>query len=107
MIFDAHTHLFSRAFYAALYKQKSGAAPSEAQLREMLDPLKLELPPAEPAEHAARVVAGLDKFKIDRAVLFTSVPGEQTTVAAAVRAFPNRLTGYTMVDPRAPGALEL
>jgi uncharacterized protein len=106
MIFDAHTHLFSRTFYVALYKQKFGAAPSESQLRELLDPLKLELPPAAAEEHAARLVAELDKNRIDQAVIFTSVPGEQTTVSAAARAFPKRLIGYTMVDPKAGGALE-
>ncbi len=106
MLFDAHAHLFSRAFYAAFWKQKHGGAPDERDLRAMVEGLDLELPPAEPAEHAARWVKELDRHGVERMVLFTSVPGEQTVVAAAARAFPDRLTGYTMVDPRAPGAFE-
>ena len=105
MIFDAHTHLFSRQFYGMLWKQKTRTDATEAQLRDMLAPLNLELPPADPAEHAARLVKELDAHKIDRAILFTSLPGEQTSVAAAVRAQPKRLTGYTMVNPLAPNAL--
>jgi uncharacterized protein len=106
MIFDAHTHLFSRQFFAGFYKQKHGTFASETQLKEMIEPFGLELPPAEPEEHAARWVREMDKHGIDRMVMFTSLPGEQTAVAAAVKAFPQRLTGYTMVDPKAPGALE-
>ncbi|HTL51958.1 MAG TPA: amidohydrolase family protein [Planctomycetota bacterium] len=106
MIFDAHAHLFSRAFFAMLWKQKSGADASEADLRGMLAPLGVHLPPADPAEHAAGWVKLLDQSGVDRMVLFTSLPGEQSQVAAACKAFPLRLTGYTMVNPRAPGALE-
>ena len=105
-IIDAHTHLFSRAYFAALVKQKSGAEPSEAELRGILGKLKLELPPADPAEHAARWAAEMDAHGIARMVLFTSLPGEQTAVAAAVKALPQRFAGYTMVNPTAPGALE-
>lgn len=107
MIFDAHTHLFSRLFYGLLYKQKHGTEGSESQLRDMLAPLNLELPPADPAEHAARWVQELDAHNVNRIVLFTSLPGEQTAVSAAVRAHPNRLTGYTMVNPLASNALDI
>lgn len=106
MIFDAHAHLFSRQFYRLLWKQKNGADGAEAQLRDMLAPLGLELPPDDPAEHAARWVKELDAHTIDRMVLFTSLPGEQAAVATAARSAPNRLTGYTMVNPLAPNALE-
>ena len=106
MIFDAHAHLFSRAFYGMLWKQKHGTDASEADLKGFLAPLALELPPADPGEHAARIVKELDANKIDRTVLFTSLPGEQTAVAAAARGFPERLVGYTMANPLAPNALE-
>lgn len=106
MIFDSHAHLFSRAFYGMLWKQKHGTDAGEAELKKMLEPLGLELPPADPAEHAARIVKELDANGIDRTVLFTSLPGEQTAVAAAVKAFPQRIVGYTMANPLAPNALE-
>jgi len=107
MIFDAHAHLFSRTFYQLLFKQKTGREGSEAELREMLAPTGLELPPADPMEHAARWIRELDGSGVNRMVLFTSLPGEQTAVAAAAKAFPHRLTGYTMVNPLAPDALAI
>jgi len=105
-IFDAHTHLFSRAYFSGLLQQKLGHVPTESELREAFTPLKIELPSADPAEHAARWVAQMDAHGIGRMLLFTSLPGEQISVAAAVKAFPDRFSGYTMVNPLAPGALE-
>lgn len=102
---DAHTHLFSRAYFAGLVKQKTGSAPSEAELRDVFAKLKLDMPAADPTEHAARWVAEMDAKGIDRMVLFTSLPGEQSEVAAAVKAFPTRFSGYTMVNPHAIDAL--
>jgi len=109
LIFDAHAHLFSRMFYSMLWRQKkgNGTMACESDLRTMLEGIHLELPPADPAEHAALWVKQMDQHEISRMVLFTSLPGEQNAVAAAVKAFPDRLTGYTMVDPHASGALEL
>ena len=105
MIFDAHAHLFSKAFFAGLWKQKhGGGGPSETELRGMIESAGLEAPPSDPAEHAARWVREMDSAGIDRMVVFTSLPGEQEVVAQAVRAFPERLVGYTMVNPKAPGA---
>lgn len=107
MIFDAHAHLFSRAFFGMLFRQKHGRDGAEQDLRDMLTPLGLQLPPADPAEHAAGWVKMLERNGVAKMVLFTSLPGEQTAVAAACRAHPEHLVGYTMVNPRAPGALEI
>jgi uncharacterized protein len=107
MIFDAHTHLFSRAFYGMLWKQKTGSDGSDAEISAALAPLGLELPPSDPAAHAAKIVSNMDAHKIDRAVLFTSLPGEQIAVSQAAKAFPQRLFGYTMVNPLAPDALNI
>ncbi len=107
MIFDAHAHLFSRDFFSRLLKQKTGNDPSEDDLRRVFEALDLELPPHDLAEHASKWVEELDVHNVDRMVLFTSLPGEQVAVAEAVRAHPDRLAGYTMVDPHAAGALEI
>ena len=107
MIFDAQTHLFSRWYYAALWKQKHGSEPSDQDLHCMLKPVGLAAPPGDPAEHAALLVQQMRHHGVDRAVLFTSLPGEQATVAAACKASAGRLIGYTMVNPRAADALPL
>ena len=41
---------------------------------------------------------------IERMVMFTSVPGDSLSVATAVKAFPERIVGYLMLDPTQPGA---
>ena len=109
MIFDAHAHLFSRDFYAMLWKQvpshQGGGAPTDAALRQWLAPLGIDLPPADPAEHATLLIAQLDEHGVDRMVIFTSLPGEQAAVAAAAKASAGRLVGYTMVNPRIPDAV--
>jgi predicted TIM-barrel fold metal-dependent hydrolase len=51
-------------------------------------------------------VEEMDKHGIDRLVMFTSVPGDHGSVAAAVRAFPTRITGYIMLDPTQPNAAD-
>lgn len=107
MIFDAHTHLFGRWYYAALWKQKHGSEPGDQDLFCMLKHAGLVLPPTDPAEHAAMIVNQMRGHGVDRAVLFTSLPGEQFAVAAACRASSGRLIGYTMVNPRAADALNL
>ena len=39
--------------------------------------------------------------------MFTSVPGDHRSVATAVKAFPERIIGYIMLDPTQPDAAEL
>jgi len=107
MIVDAHTHLFSHSFYQMLFKQKHAREGTDAELRDMLTPLGLELPTADPVEHAARWVREMDANGVDRMVLFTSLPGEQNAVAAVVRSNRERFFGYTMVNPHAPDALTI
>ncbi len=106
MHFDAHAHLFSRRFFAMLYGQKHGTEPDEGALRSMVEGLGLELPPEDPRAHAEKWVSELDRAGVDRMVLLTSLPGEQESVSRAAAAAPDRLVGYTMVNPKAPGAAE-
>jgi predicted TIM-barrel fold metal-dependent hydrolase len=103
---DAHAHLFSRAYYAGLLKQQTGAEPSESELREALSKVGIDLPAQDPAEHAARWIKEMDWHGVGRMVLFTSLPGEQAAVSAAVKAFPNRFVGFTMVNPLSSRAFE-
>jgi len=106
MIFDAHTHLFSHAYYSALVKQKLNREPNAEEVQAEIAALGLQLPPADAAEHAGMIVASMDRHGIEHAVLFTSLPGEQTAVATAASASAGRLIGFTMVNPHAPNALE-
>jgi predicted TIM-barrel fold metal-dependent hydrolase len=48
----------------------------------------------------------LDRHGVARAALIASLPGDESSVAAAVAAFPDRFYGYFMVNPCAADAVE-
>ena len=93
---DAHVHFFSHRFFAALADQKKTSVDSLAPL------LGWQLPSEDPEHLAAAWVQELDRQGVSRASLIASVPGDQESVMAAVRAFPQRFYGYMMVNPVAP-----
>ena len=98
---DAHAHLFSRSFFAALARQKGAE-----DIAEMVAALGWEVPPANNADLAARWVRELDRHGVARTALIASIPGDEASAAEAVRAFPERFYGYFMLNPLAKGALE-
>jgi predicted TIM-barrel fold metal-dependent hydrolase len=93
---DAHVHFFSHRFFAALAEQKKVPVDSLAPV------LGWQLPSEYPEHLAAAWVQELDRQGVSRASLIASVPGDQESVIAAVRAFPQRFYGYMMVNPVAP-----
>lgn len=101
MVNDAHCHFFSSAFFAALARQRGGAATAESIVSE----LQWEAP-GSPDDLAARWVRELDAHGVSRVALIASVPGDEESVAAAVRAHPSRFVGFFMLDPSAPDALD-
>ena len=95
---DAHVHFFSHRFFAALAEQKK-VDPSA--LGPMLE---WQLPPEDPERLAEAWIQELDRRGVDRAALIASVPGDDASVAAAVRKYPLRFYGLTMVNPANPHA---
>src|SRR5262245_25149755 len=86
VINDAHCHFFSAPFFAAL--------GGDAALK------KLEWDAPGTADALAdRWIAQLDMYKISRAALIASMPGDAVSVAAAVKKHRSRFVGYFMVDP--------
>jgi uncharacterized protein len=103
MLNDAHCHFFSRRFFETLAKQKgladgNAAAAVTAQLEWDA--------PGTPDVLADRWVAELDRYRVGRAALIASVPGDEESVAIAAARHPARFVGYFMIDPTAEGALE-
>ena len=90
---DAHVHFFSHRFFAALAEQKKASVDSLAPL------LGWEVPGDDPQQLAGAWIHELDRQGVSRAALIASVPGDQESVIAAVRAFPQRFYGYMMVNP--------
>jgi hypothetical protein len=108
-IADAHIHFFSHGFFAALAAQKAGQAPTErrAETAESIAAtLGWQAPPPAPEALASIWVNELDSHAVRRAALIASIPGDEPSVAAAARAYPDRFYGYFMVNPVAPDAAE-
>jgi len=98
-LIDAHTHFFSQQFFQAFARLARQNLPAEAPLMAAAQRLGVEIPPEDATHLGRRWVGEMDKYGIDRLVMFTSVPGDHDSVAAAVQAFPERITGYLMLDP--------
>jgi predicted TIM-barrel fold metal-dependent hydrolase len=102
VIHDIHCHFFSPRFFETLARDapgRFGDAPASA----MCATLGWEAPQSTGAL-AGRWVAELDRQHIGRAVLIASVPGDEASVAEAVRAFPDRFVGFFMLNPIADDA---
>ena len=97
---DAHVHFFSRRFFEALAAQKQVPVDALAGM------LGWQLPLPEPEALAEIWAQELDRHHVERAVLIASVPGDEGSVIAAVRRFPDRFYAYAMVNPCAADAVE-
>jgi predicted TIM-barrel fold metal-dependent hydrolase len=93
---DAHLHFFSHHFLSTLVSQKPGLTLETAG-----EHLGWALPPPEPEKLAATWVHELDRHGVFASALIASVPGDEASVTAAARAFPERFFAYAMVNPRA------
>ena len=100
MIADAHCHFFSSAFLITLGRDAGVTENAAAVLPERLG---WEAPGTN-EELAARWIAELDRSGVSRAMLIASVPGDEGSVADAVRAHPARMIGAFMVNPTATDA---
>ena len=102
-IADAHVHFFSHGFFSALAAQ--GLSPSAHGTAESIaGKLGWQAPPADDSALAAVWTQELDRWGVARAALIASIPGDEPSVAAAVRRHPDRFYGYFMVNPTAPDA---
>jgi uncharacterized protein len=95
---DAHCHFFSSNFLELLV-----AGPKRPGLHDTLARLQWD-PPGSAEELADRWVAELDRHGVARAALIASIPGDDSSVAAAVARHPARFVGFFMVNPTAPDA---
>jgi uncharacterized protein len=93
---DAHLHFFSHHFFTTLVGQKPGLTLEAAGTQ-----LGWLLPSHEPEKLAETWVHELDRQGVFASALIASVPGDEGSVTAAVRAFPDRFFAYAMVNPRA------
>lgn len=93
---DAHLHFFSHRFFTTLSAQKPGLTIEAAG-----EQLGWRMPPPEPERLAADWVAELDRHNVHSTALIASIPGDESSVAAAAQAYPERFHPFAMVNPRA------
>jgi hypothetical protein len=99
---DSHCHFFSSRFFEALGREKHGA---EAAVTGVAIAAELGWEaPGEPHALADRWVADLDRRRVARVALMSSVPGDEDSVAVAVARHPDRFVGLFMLDVTAPDA---
>jgi uncharacterized protein len=102
LVNDSHCHFFSPRFFGALGRGLPGVDPERAA-----DIAVAKLgwdPPGTPEQLADRWAAELDRHHVSRAALIASMPGDEESVAAALRRHPQRFVGFFMVDPTRPDA---
>jgi hypothetical protein len=97
---DVHCHFLSAGLFQALGAETGTLVDAATTL-----PVKLGWePPGDPESLAARWVAEFDRHHVDRGMLIASVPGDEASVATAVRAHPSRVVGAFVFNPAAPDA---
>jgi predicted TIM-barrel fold metal-dependent hydrolase len=99
---DVHCHFFSARFLELLTKgltdlPEPGRATAVSHRLGWDDPGTAD-------ELADRWVAELDRHGVARAALIASIPGDEESVAVAVRRHPSRFVGFFMFNP-AQGAV--
>jgi predicted TIM-barrel fold metal-dependent hydrolase len=106
-LIDAHTHFFSRQFFQAFARLARQNLPTEDPLIAVAQRLGVEVPSEDARQLGQRWLGEMDNYGVERLVMFTSVPGDHEAVATAAQAFPERITGYIMLDPTQPDAVDV
>lgn len=105
-IFDAHVHFYSNSYFKFLIKQKQNRADINTELRNLAAKGHIEIPGEDPEQLAKRWIDIMDKWKLERLLLFGSIPGDEDSVVKAVHAFPTRFNGIFTVDPNSNVLME-
>jgi len=98
-IFDAHVHLYGGTYFKYLVRQKPNRLDIASELRALAAKGHIELPGDDPVQLAKRWIDIIDKWKIERLMLFSSIPGDEESVVQAVQSYPDRLSGMFTIDP--------
>jgi uncharacterized protein len=103
-VWDAHTHFFSRRFFATLISQSPTLKQEADPLARVGEMTGWTMPPEDPAAFAATWQAELDQHHLAAAMMMASVPNDEDSIAAAVAAVPDRIIGGFFLDPTKPDA---
>jgi uncharacterized protein len=93
MLNDAHIHFFSPSFFAGLGADQKAIAALGWEVPQSTEQL------------GARWIKELDTYRVDRAALIASLPGDADAVAKAVALNSERFVGFFMLDPTREDAI--
>ena len=99
LINDVHCHFFSPNLFRTVGSSLQDITGDAADV--VPDRLGWDRPVSDEIL-ADRWIAEWDRHHVDRGVLIASVPGDEESVAAAVKRHPTRVVGAFMVNPAAP-----
>ncbi len=105
-LIDCHTHFFGRTFFRTLVEEAGG---SDDMLPMLAAEAKIEIPDEGISGHADRWIAQMDQHGVDHMVTFSSVVPEMEDVAKVFRHYPERLSGFAVInlsDPEAWGHVD-
>ncbi len=105
-IFDAHAHFFSHNFFEMLARQSATISREADPVGKIGEITGFRMPPEDPAELARIWFDELDKHRVSRALLMASLPNDEDSVAKAVAAFPDRISGGFFFNPLQENAVE-
>ncbi|MBI4231494.1 MAG: amidohydrolase family protein [Planctomycetes bacterium] len=103
---DAHVHFFSHRFFQTLASQMTQPPPEADRYAFLGKIVPWEFPEPDPTRLAERWRMELFRQGVSKAALIASVPGDEESVSAAVRAAPDRFAGYFMLDPNQENVAE-
>ncbi len=98
-IFDSHLHFYSNNYFKLLIRQKLNRVDINTELRMMATKGHFEVPGEDPLLLAKRWIDMLNKWKLERALLIASIPGDEDSVAKSIEAYPDRFSGLFVIDP--------
>jgi len=106
-VVDSHVHFISHNYLRLLTQQCQSYEGADAYISDRAKRHQFEPPPQDPARLADRWVIEMDNHGISRAALVAMVPGDEVSVSAALRIYPDRFIGIATVNPYVAVAEEL
>jgi hypothetical protein len=98
-IIDAHTHFLSYNYFRLLTQRRTEYDNIDDFIEERSRRYGFQVPPSDPVRLADLWVIEMDRHKVERQVLFSSITGDGASVAEALRIYPGRFIGVTTINP--------
>lgn len=103
---DAHVHFFSYRYFRLLASQSPTLKNENDAVSKIGEITGLSMPPASIIDFTNLWIDELNRNHLARAMIMASIPGDEDSVAEAVRIFPDRFYGAFFFNPLVENAVE-